>query len=391
LFIGSTTLRVTFILPTANMSGGTRVVAIYAMELMRLGHSVRVISPPPVTTPLRRKLKSWLTLKGWPADSKRLKSHLDDTWIDHRILDRWRPITDRDVPDADVVVATWWETAEWVYRLSPSKGAKVYFIQHHEVFSHLPLERCQSTYRMPMHKIVIAQWLKVLMHNEYGDDTVDLVSNSVDTNQFHAPTRDKQSVPTVGLLYSTDVFKGLDLSLGALSKLRERWTNLRVVSFGNEHSRDQLPLGEGAEFSYSPPQDRIRHLYASCDLWLTASRSEGFNLPAMEAMACRTPVVSTNTGWPSEAIKSGWNGVLVDVGDVAALTDGAEWILSRSDEAWRELSANAYATATGGSWRKSAKLFEKALEHACQRAVRGGILGQPSAEMMSLENRKISR
>jgi len=31
----------------------------------------------------------------------------------------------------------------------------------------------------------------------------------------------------------------------------------------------------------------------------------------MEAMACRTPVVSTNTGWPSEAIKSGWNGILV--------------------------------------------------------------------------------
>jgi glycosyltransferase involved in cell wall biosynthesis len=243
---------------------------------------------------------------------------------------------------------------------------------------------------MPMHKIVIAQWLKELMHNEYGDDMVDLVSNSVDTNQFRAPVRGKQSVPTVGLLYSTDVFKGLDLSLSVLRKLRERWTNLRVVSFGNEHPRDQLPLGEGAEFSYSPPQDEIRNFYASCDLWLTASRSEGFNLPAMEAMACQTPVVSTNTGWPSEAIKSGWNGVLVDVGDVAALTEGAEWVLSRNDEAWRELSANAYATATAGSWRRSAELFENALKHACQRAARGEILGGPSAEMMFVENRNTS-
>jgi glycosyltransferase involved in cell wall biosynthesis len=380
---------VTFVLPTANMSGGTRVVAIYALELMRLGHSVHVISPPPATAPLRRKLKSWLTLKGWPADPKRLKSHLDHTRIDHRILGRWRPVADRDVPDADVVVATWWETAEWVYRLSPSKGAKVYFVQHHEVFSHLPLERCQATYRMPMHKIVIAQWLKELMRNEYGDDTVDLVSNSVDTNQFHAPVRGKQAVPTIGLLYSTDVFKGLDLSLGVLRKLRERRANLRVVSFGNEHPREQLPLGEGAEFSYSPPQDEIRTFYASCDLWLTASRSEGFNLPAMEAMACRTPVVSTNTGWPAEAIKSRWNGVLVDVGDVAALAQGAEWILSRSDEAWRKLSANAYATATAGSWCKSAKLFENALKHACQRAARGEILGGTSAVMMFAENRKI--
>ncbi len=289
-----------------------------------------------------------------------------------------------------MIIATWWETAEWVYRLSPSKGAKVYFIQHHEVFSYLPLERCQATYRLPMHKIVIAQWLKELMHNEYGDDTVDLVSNSVDTNQFHAPVRGKQFVPTVGLLYSTPFFKGLDLSLDVLRKLRDRSPGLRVVSFGTEHPRDQLPLGEAAKFSYSPPQDDIRNFYASCDLWLTASRSEGFNLPAMEAMACRTPVVSTNTGWPAEAIKSGWNGVLVDVGDVAALTEGAEWVLSRSEEAWRELSANAYATATAGSWRKSAQLFENALKRACQRAVRGEILGHPSAEMVVVENSKLS-
>jgi glycosyltransferase involved in cell wall biosynthesis len=358
------------------MSGGTKVVGIYAEELMRLGHTVRVVSPPPFATPVRRKLKSWLTLKGWPADPKPLRSHLDGTRIDHYILDRWRPITDRDVPDADVVIATWWETAEWVYRLSPRKGAKVYFIQHHEVFSHLPLERCDATYRLPLHKIVIAKWLEEVMQSEYGDSSVDLVSNSVDTGQFHATVRGKQSVPTVGFLYNTDVFKGLDLTLSALRILREQRTDLRVVSFGSEYPREDLPFGSRSTFSYLPPQHEIRNLYASCDLWLTASRSEGFNLPAMEAMACRTPVVSTDTGWPSEAIESGWNGVLVNVGDVAGLAQGAEWILSQSDESWKTLSANAYATATAGSWRESARLFEAALRRACERAARGEILGK---------------
>ena len=388
--MGSITVRVTFILPTASMNGGTKVVAIYAQELMRLGHTVLVVSAPLRTTPLRRKLKSWLMLKGWPDDPKHIESHLDHTLIDHLLLDKWRPLTDADVPDADVVIATWWETAEWVYHLSPSKGAKVYFVQGHEIFSHLPLDRCQATYRLPMHKIVIARWLKELMQSEYGDDTVDLVPNSVDTDQFHASVRGKQSGPTVGLLYSSEVCKGLDLSLEVLRQLRERWTKLRVVSFGNEPVRDQLCLGEGAEFTRSPPQHEIRNFYASCDLWLTASRSEGFNLPAMEAMACRTPVVSTSTGWPAEAIKSGWNGVLVDVGDVAGLVEGADWILSRSDQVWRQLSANAYATATAGSWGKSAKLFENALKHACQRAARGEIRGLPPAEIVVVENRKIS-
>ena len=70
---------------------------------------------------------------------------------------------DADLPDADIVIATWWETAEWVNALSPAKGRKVYFIQHHEVFSYLPVERSRATYRLPLHKIVISRWLKDLM------------------------------------------------------------------------------------------------------------------------------------------------------------------------------------------------------------------------------------
>jgi hypothetical protein len=119
-----------------------------------------------------------------------------------RTLRSHRPVTDRDLPDADVVIATWWETAEWVARLAPSKGAKCYFIQHHEVFDWLPVERVRSTYRLPLHKIVIARWLASLMKNEYGDAHVDLVPNSVDHRQFFAAPRSKQAKPTVGFIYS---------------------------------------------------------------------------------------------------------------------------------------------------------------------------------------------
>jgi glycosyltransferase involved in cell wall biosynthesis len=56
----------------------------------------------------------------------------------------------------------------------------------------------------------------------------------------------------------------------------------------------------------------------------------GFNLPAMEAMACRRPVVATRTTWPAEAVKSE-NGILVDFDDRVGLARGAEWVLTRSD------------------------------------------------------------
>ena len=55
-------------------------------------------------------------------------------------------MTDVDVPDGDLIIATWWETAEWVNALSPNKGAKVYFIQHHEIFPTFRL----SAVRLPI-------------------------------------------------------------------------------------------------------------------------------------------------------------------------------------------------------------------------------------------------
>jgi glycosyltransferase involved in cell wall biosynthesis len=371
-------MRISFISPTVNLSGGIRVIVIYAQQLERLGHTVRIISPPPRKVRLRNKLKSWLRSEGWPKFSTRPRSHLDQSGVEHHVLDRWRPVNDDDVPDGDIVIATWWETAEWVKALSPTKGAKVYFIQHHEVFPYLPVDRCHATYRLPLHKIVVARWLKEVMSAQYGDNVVDLVPNSVDQAQFFAPLRGKQAVPTVGFVYSADPVKGFDILRAALGDLRERVRALRLISFGAERPMTELALPKGTEFFFSPPQDQIRNHYALCDVWVGSSRSEGFYLPAMEAMACRTPVVATRTGWPEEAIKTGWNGVLVNVEDWEGLARGIEWVLSRDEDEWKNLSSNAFATATSGSWESSARLFEKALEHACRRSKRGEIAGRCS-------------
>jgi glycosyltransferase involved in cell wall biosynthesis len=219
------------------------------------------------------------------------------------------------------------------------------------------------------------------MRTQYGDYKVDLAPNSVDRSQFFAEPRGQQPTPTVGLLFSSTPFKGLELALGAVRKVRQSLPGLRIIAFGSERPQRKLQLPSGAEFHYCPPQDRIRDLYARCDVWLTASQSEGFNLPAIEAMACRTPVVSTRTGWPEEAVASGKNGVLVDVGDEEALAKGLEWVLTRSDDAWRELSRQAYDTAAKGSWKESTDLFEQALVHACRRAADGEIAGSGAAEV----------
>lgn len=188
--------------------------------------------------------------------------------------------------------------------------------------------------------------------------------NSVEHSQFFAPVRGKQHVPTVGFLYSQSKFKGVDVTMQVINKLRIIFPNLRVISFGAVQPLINIDFDQQIEFYFSPEQDQIRVLYAQCDVWITASRTEGFNLPAMEAMACRTPVASTKAGWPEEAVETGVNGVLVDVDDVAALTQGVVKILSLPDEEWRVISENAYNTVALSSWQESATQFERALIRA---------------------------
>lgn len=370
-------MRVTFLLPGPNMSGGIKVVAIYARMLGNRGHNVVLVSPPPKPVPLRSKLRLLIKGQGWPSPLTCPNSHLDHLGLDYRVLDQWRVPTDDDVPDGDVVVATWWETAEWVNNLSDSKGAKVYFVQHHETvfFTHQPDERARATYRLPMHKIVIARWLQDLMREMYDDAAVDLVPNSVDLAQFHAAPRGRQTRPTVGFLYHDAHFKGVDITLSAVSRLKMLYPNLRAICFGSVFPSKDLPLEGWIEFHHLPAQDTIKDLYAQCDVWITASRSEGFNLPAMEAMACRTPVVATRTGWPEEAVVTGKNGVLVDIDDINGLVRGVEHVLNLPDKEWSQMSSHAFETVASSSWDASAMLFEEALKNACTRANNGEILG----------------
>jgi glycosyltransferase involved in cell wall biosynthesis len=352
-------MKITFLLPPVNMSGGIRVITIHAKRLAERGHQVTLVSTPKPKTRKLDHIKAALGL--WPAP----KSHLDGLGLDHRVLDKARPIVDADVPDADVVVATWWETAEWAAKLSPAKGRKVYFIQGYEIFHKAGADRCRATYRMPFKKIVVARWLARVMADEYGDADSTIVHNSVDHAQFHAPPRGKQPRPTVGFLYSDAEVKGVDVTIRAVDMLRERIPGLRVISFGS--SRPETGADKLGEFHFDPPQHMLKDLYAACDVWIAASRSEGFNLTAMEAMACRTPVVSTKTGWPEEAITDGLNGALVEIDDAKGLADHAQAILSLPDERWRAMSQAAFDTVRDSSWERCADQFETALEDAVRQ------------------------
>lgn len=362
-------MRITFVLPYDGLAGGIRVVSIYADRLARRGHEVVVVSKPLPPRRLLSKLKSFLSGRGWRIHTE--PSYFDGLNVDNRMLDQCRPVVDTDMPDADVVVATFYTTAYDVLRLSSAKGAKALFIQNYEVDPGKSNPKLDATWRMPMHKITISNWLVQLAKEKFGDSLVSHVPNSVDLDQFHAAPRGKNQIPTVGLLYSTFSLKGCDTSLKALERVAAAIPSLRLISFGAEQPDFRLRLPLYAEFHYQPPQQKLRELYAQCDVWLCGSNVEGFHLPPLEAMACRCPVVSTRVGGPMDIIEEGVNGYLVDVKDVDALANRVLRVLNLSQEQWQQMSDAAYRTATRFTWDDATDQFEQALELAIERNKRG--------------------
>jgi len=359
-------MRVTFVLPHAGMAGGVRVLAIHASRLQQRGHQVTVVSTPQWQPPLKRRVKSLLCGRGWPKGAEPEPSWFDGLGVAHRVLERVRPVTDADVPDADVVLATWWGTGPWVAALSPRKGAKAIFLQGYETSPGEFHPQMDAAWRLPLRKIVVASWLAALAQERFGDADAHLVPNSVDTGQFHAAERGKQARPTAGMLYTTFHAKGAAVSLAALQRVRRRLPELRVLAFGAERVSPQLPLPDWIEFHYRPTQEEIRRLYAQCDVWLCGSRREGFHLPALEAMACRCPVVSTRMGGPQDFIDEGANGFLVDVDDAAALSEGLLKIFQSEETRWKRMSDAALATATRYTWDDATSLLEAALAGIAQ-------------------------
>jgi len=360
-------MKITFVMTNAGTSGGTRVIATHARELIARGHDVRVFSTPPPPPGFRRTVSSLLRRRGRPPVWKVGESFLDGTGVPHKVFPTFRRLTDRDLPDADVVVATWWQTADWVARLSNRKGAKAFFIQHYENWGGDP-RLVDAAWRLPLHKIVISRWLADLARSAFGDQNVSRVLNSVDMNLFNAPPRGRQSKPTVGLLYNTIWFKGCTIALQAIELARKSVPDLQLICFGEKPVDPNMPLPPGAQYIMKPPHESIREIYAQCDVWLCGSRSEGFHLPPLEAMACRCPVVSTKVGGPMDIVQEGRNGYLVEVDDPAALADRLIRVLGFSESRWREMSDAAYATACGYTWKDASILMERALEAAIARS-----------------------
>ena len=158
-------MRITFVLPSfgAKPMGGYRIVYQFANGLVEGGDEVTVVhgallEPWQYRSPLSLRREPKVLVRGL-VDLVSRPREIGWQSIDPRVRLEFVPtLAAAQVPDADVVVATAWRTAESVIRYPASKGRQCYLVQHHEVWD-APATRVDATWRAPLTKIVIADWL----------------------------------------------------------------------------------------------------------------------------------------------------------------------------------------------------------------------------------------
>jgi glycosyltransferase involved in cell wall biosynthesis len=132
--------------------------------------------------------------------------------------------------------------------------------------------------------------------------------------------------------------KSLDLGIEAA-----RRAGVALVIAGDGPDRVELERAGHARFLGALPRQRILELFAAADASLLPSSWENFPHTVVEALAVGTPVIATRVGGVAEVVHDGENGLLVEPGDVDALTAAVRRFFDEPEVAER-LRGNAVAS-----------------------------------------------
>jgi L-malate glycosyltransferase len=170
------------------------------------------------------------------------------------------------------------------------------------------------------------------------ENDIRVIPNFIDLSRFSLKAKDhfKKAIAPNNekILIHTSNFRKVKRTedvVKIFAKVREKIpSKLLMVGDGGERSDcEQLcrDLNVTDDVRFLGKQDAIEEILSVSDLFLMPSQSESFGLAALEAMACKVPVISTNAGGLPELNVEGVTGFLKDIGDIQGMADKSIYIL----------------------------------------------------------------
>jgi glycosyltransferase involved in cell wall biosynthesis len=137
--------------------------------------------------------------------------------------------------------------------------------------------------------------------------------------------------------------KGHDVLIRAFGRVLSKAPDARLILVGGDGPEiepirqliDSMSLAQKVNIFKDVPHERIPAFLSQAQLFVLASRREGFGLAVAEAAAAKVPVVVTKAQGLCELVTDGVTGRLVAIDDDIALADAIVDVLMHPDEAQR--------------------------------------------------------
>lgn len=348
-------MKINFVLPffAKVPGGGTKVMYEYANRLANIGHDIAIyhLVDAPYFEYYRpkflRKLINIILYRNipqpdWFEFNKKITLKFADC------------LDDNFIRDADATIITWWSLVEPLSRLSKSKGKKINLIQDYEDWTgHVDL--LEKSYQFKnISKIGISPFV-IEKVKEYDED-IHYIPNAIDNDKFSLTKNfnDRKSL-SFCMMYSNEPRKASTIGLQAFEILKEKYKDLKVTLFSTYIKPINLP--DWIDFIHNPKH--LNQLYNEHRYFVTNSISEGWGLPAHEAMACGNILICTKIKGHEQFYNHFEGVVTYEAGSVKSLVDQIEKIMILSEDKQLEISKKNEEIKEVYNWDKALhKLIE---------------------------------
>jgi glycosyltransferase involved in cell wall biosynthesis len=142
----------------------------------------------------------------------------------------------------------------------------------------------------------------------------------------------------VGAIKSLEKVYNIDVLVKAFALLHSRHSNTKLLIVGDGTEKKnltalakQLQLGDSVEFAGRVPSKETPDHFNRLNCLVNISQRESFGVSVIEAMACKVPVVVSDTGGLKEVVNNGVTGICVEPGNVEQTSKAIEKIMEDKD------------------------------------------------------------
>lgn len=235
--------------------------------------------------------------------------------------------------------------------------------------------------------VAVSEGLRRLALKSYPQGEIHVIHNGVDTQRFCPPDSPRDHRGPLRILTACRLVKrkGIQFLLQALAMAKRASVDFRLTVVGDGNYSTQLKdlarrhgLQE-VEFLGSLRQEQLPEIYRSAEILASPSLTEAFGLTAAEAMACGTPVLSSNVGGVPEIVRDRTDGYLVPPADPGAILEALGWLLARRNELDAMGMAGRRRIVAQFSWQQVTQKYLDVYRLALEGRKRGTDLTDPDS------------